>query len=185
MSKKKRSPEPNQNDSTYRELVRKKPKRGRPRSKVARKNVYVELSPDQKQLLRTLAKEISPNISRADIPDLAVAIIASKLDALRKATTGRNREIPQGITDLDSLYLLWDLPLPEEVEVKWTTIRLSPQQAVELGRISGTLHALYNSNRSQVFDLALSLLGRFVKETELTDIEIASVDTLRAKIKSI
>ena len=181
---KKKTNEPKTSDSTYKALVREKRTVGRPKSKVARKNVYVELSPEQKALLKTLSAEISPNLIRADIPDLAVAILSSKFDALRKATTGRTREIPQGITDLGSLYLLWDLPLPDDSQLKWTTVRLSPQQAVEFGRIHGTLRALYGSTKSQVFDLALSLLTRFAKENKLTDIEAESVDTVRAKIKN-
>jgi hypothetical protein len=86
---------------------------------------------------------------------------------LREAVSGRNREIPEGITDLDSLYLLWDLPLHEEEEVKWTSIRLSPQQVISLGRVNGILKALFGATRSEVFGLALALLDQFLHQ-ELT-----------------
>ena len=88
---------------------------------------------------------------------------------------GRDREIPEGITDLDSLYLLWDLPLPEdEDETKWTSVRLSPQQAIDLGRAHGILKALFGVNRSQVFGLSLALLSQFIRE-ELADKRYSSI----------
>jgi hypothetical protein len=86
------------------------------------------------------------------------------MEALRLAVSGRNREIPEGVTDLDSLRLLWDLPLHEVEEAKWTSIRLSPQQVISLGRVHGILNAIFGVTRSEVFDLALSLLIQFLNE---------------------
>ena len=79
--------------------------------------------------MQRLAANYPKGLSRADIPDMAIRLLSSRLELLRRAVADRNREIPEGITDLDSLYLLWDLPLPtENGEPKWTSIRLSPQQ---------------------------------------------------------
>jgi len=151
--------------STIAALLEDKPKRGRPRRKVSRRNVYVALSPEQKQEVKTLAEELPEGLSRADIPDMAVDLLAARLELLRQAVADRDREIPEGITDLDSLYLLWDLPLPKgKDETKWTSVRLAPQQAIELGRAHGTLKALFGANRSQVYGLSLALLSQFLKE---------------------
>lgn len=148
--------------STLAALLEEKPKRGRPERPVKRQNVYVALSAAQHVMVEQLAAQLPVGLSRADLPDLAVSVLAARLEHLRRAVAGRNREIPEGVTDLPSLYLLWDLPLPPvEPERKWTSIRLSPQPAIELGRAHGTLNAAFGANRSQVFELALMLLVQF------------------------
>ena len=150
-------------DSTIAALLEEKPKRGRPRRQVSRQNVYVALSQEQKQEMWRMAKGLPQGLSRADIPDMAVNLLAARLELLRRAVSGRDREIPEGITDLESLYLLWDVKLPnDQNESKWTSIRLSPQQAIELGRAHGVLNALFGANRSQVFALGLTLLSHFL-----------------------
>jgi hypothetical protein len=86
------------------------------------------------------------------------------MEALRQAVAGRNREIPEGVTDMASLFLLWDLEVPpREPADKWTSIRLSPQQVIELGRAHGTLNAVFGANRSETFSLGLALLGQFLE----------------------
>ena len=151
-------------DSTLAALLREKPKRGRPPHAVSRQNVYVELTPTNKQLLKQLAAYLPDELKRADLSDLAVSVLTARLEALRRAVAGRNREIPEGITDLESLYLLWDLPLPDHsAERSWTSIRLSPQQSIELGRAHGTFNAIFGSNRSDTFELALGLLQQFLE----------------------
>lgn len=144
--------------STFRALVTEdKPKRGRPKHAIPRESVYVELSLGQKTLLTTLGDSLP--VTRADIPDMAVMICAKRFDAMRRAIAERERELPEGITDLDSLYYLWDLELEKrDEEKKWTSVRLSPNQVVELGRLHGTFNALFKTTRSDVFSLALSLL---------------------------
>ena len=110
-----------------------------------------------------MAKGLPQGLSRADIPDMAVNLLAARLELLRRAVSGRDREIPEGITDLDSLYLLWDVKLPDDQhDAKWTSIRLSPQQVIELGRAHGVLNAMFGANRSQVFALGLALLSQFL-----------------------
>lgn len=170
--------------STLAALLEEKPRRGRPRSSVQRQNVYVALSAAQKALLQRLASDLPAGVVRADLPDIAVSILAARLESLRRAVAGRNREIPEGITDLSSLYLLWDLPLPDEnEELKWTSIRLSPQPAIELGRAHGTLHAVFGANRSQTFALALALLTQFIEDhPQLDPITLAD---LREKVMDI
>jgi hypothetical protein len=111
---------------------------------VSRQNVYVALSPEQKQVLKQLAELLPEGLSRADIPDLAISLLATRFEILRRAVSDRNREIPEGVTDLDSLYLLWDLALPNgSPKSEWTSVRASPQQVIELGRVHGTLNALF------------------------------------------
>jgi hypothetical protein len=150
-------------ESTLAALLEEKAGRGRPRRPVSRQNVYVALSKEQKQQMQRLAKRLPEGLGRADLPDMAINLLATRMELLRQAVAGRNREVPEGITDLDSLYLLWDLSLPSvENEAKWTSIRLSPQQVIELGRVHGVLNALFGSNRSQVFGLSLSLLEHFL-----------------------
>lgn len=170
--------------STLAALLEEKPRRGRPRRTVQRQNVYVALSASQKALMKRLAKELPDGLGRADLPDIAVSILAARLESLRRAVAGRNREIPEGITDLASLYLLWDLQLPDEnEELNWTSIRLSPQPAIELGRAHGTLHAVFGANRSQTFALALALLAQFVEDyPQLDPITLAD---LREKVMDI
>ena len=89
--------------STIAALLEDKPKRGRPRHPVSRKNVYVALTQEQKEELQSLAKELPKGVGRSDIPDMAVNLMAARLELLRQAVSDRNREIPEGITDLDSL----------------------------------------------------------------------------------
>jgi len=177
MSKKKSSPSRYQS-STMAALLEEKPKRGRPRHAVSRQNVYVALRPEEKTLMKRLIGYLPPQIKRADLADLAVTALTARLEALRRAVAGRSREIPEGVTDLESLYLLWDLPIPpQEAEEKWTSIRVSPQQVIELGRAHGALNAAFGASRSQTFNLALSLLTQYLEQNPLseTDLTLAEV----------
>ena len=163
--------------STLKELMRDKPRRGRPRRQVARQNVYVALHPEQKAAMDELVARLPHTLGRADLPDLAVSVLTARVEALRTAVTGRTREIPEGVTDLESLYLLWDVPLPRrEPAEKWTSIRLSPQQVLELGRVHGTLNAAFGANRSEVFGLALALLAQFLERHPLAEAEMGLSD---------
>jgi hypothetical protein len=163
-------------DSTIAALLEDRPKRGRPRHAIGRKNVYVALTSEQKQQMKALAKSLPDSLSRADIPDMAINMLAARMDLLRNAVSDRDREIPEGITDIESLYLLWDLPLPaNDSEPRWTSIRLSPQQSIELGRAHGALNALFGANRSQVFALSLTALANFLQE-DLSDKRYTSIN---------
>jgi hypothetical protein len=174
-----------QKESTLAALLKEKPRRGRPRRAVSRENVYIALSQAQKVQMQRLARSLPDGLSRADLPDMAVRLLAVRLELLRQAVSDRNREVPEGITDLDSLYLLWDLTLPEEGSLeKWTSIRLSPQQAIDLGRAHGVLNALFGANRSQVFALALTLLERFLT-SELADKRFNTVEQVERWITQI
>ena len=172
-----KAPEEEPHVSTLKELLRDKPRRGRPRRMVARQNVYVTLHPAQKAAMDTLAGQLPASLGRADLPDLAVSVLTARVEALRSAVVGRTREIPEGVTDLESLYLLWDLPLPNRTPAeKWTSIRLSPQQVLELGRVHGTLNAAFGANRSEVFGLALALLAQFLERHTLAEAEMTLGD---------
>ncbi len=210
--------------STLKDLLRDKPKRGRPRRMVARQNVYVALRPEQKALMAALAERLPAGLGRADVPDLAVSVLTARMEALRTAVAGRTREIPEGVTDLESLYLLWDVapppgderrqtpddrrptaaerrtaadrrhvadeassaagidpsvgrpPPPAAPTEKWTSIRLSPQQVLELGRLHGTLNAAFGAGRSEVFGLALALLAQFLERQSLAGAEMGLSD---------
>ncbi|CUS06291.1 protein of unknown function [Candidatus Promineifilum breve] len=163
--------------STLKELMRDKPRRGRPRRQVARQNVYVALHPEQKAQLNALAAKLPPTLGRPDLPDLAVSVLTARVEALRTAVVGRTREIPEGVTDLESLYLLWDLALPRREQAeRWTSIRLSPQQVLEMGRLHGTLNAAFGANRSEVFGLALALLAQFLERHPLHEAEMGLSD---------
>ena len=185
MSKKKDKldSEATQRASTLAALLKDKPKPGRPSRNVSRQNVYVALANSQKKQMKQLADLLAQEINRADIPDLAISVLSARLEALRRAVADRNREMPEGITDLESLYLLWDLPLPtsEEKEPRWTSIRVSPQQVIELGRAHGTLNAVFGANRSQIFSLALSLLEQLIEDHPMIQ-QYASAEELRKRI---
>jgi hypothetical protein len=174
-------------DSTLAALLKQKPKRGRPPSAVSRQNVYVALTAEQKEWLNQLTNDLPGGFSRADIPDLAVMLLAMRLELLQTAVSDRNRGIPEGITDLESIYLLWDLALPstDEQSNRWTSIRLSPQQAIELGRVHGTLNALFGVNRSQVFALSLALFAGFAKQQQLAKHAFKSLRELRDWMRNI
>jgi len=163
-------------ESTIAALLEDKPKRGRPRHAVSRKNVYVSLTMEQKEQIKAINDQLPDSLSRADIPDMAINLLASRMELLRRAVADRDREIPEGVTDLDSLYLLWDLPLPStNGEPRWTSIRVSPQEAIELGRAHGVLNALFGANRSQVFSLSLAALAQFL-EQDLSDKRYSSIE---------
>lgn len=155
--------EPHQIDSTLATLLQEKKRRGRPRHKIPRQSVYVALTKEQKALFKSLLQFLPESFSRADIPDMAIITLTVRLNAVRNAVADRDRELPEGITDMESMYYLWDLELPDLEDTKWTSIRLSPQQAVEFGRLQGTFNALFGTNRSQVFALALSLLEQILR----------------------
>lgn len=173
--------------STLAALLKEKPKRGRPPRAVSRQNVYVALSQQQKEQMNELASSLPDGLSRADLPDLAITILSARFEALRQAVADREQEIPEGITDLDSLYLLWDLPLTDKsVPVKWTSIRVSPQQVIELGRVHGTLNAVFGANRSQTFSLGMALLAQFLRNQVAYDISrTITLGDLRKKVRSI
>jgi len=182
MSKKKT--EPTEYDTaTMAALLEEKPKRGRPPDKVSRQNVYVALRPDEKALLKELAGHLPNGLGRADLADLTITILNARLEALRRAVAGRNREIPEGVTDMDSLYLLWDLPLPpKESEEKWTSVRVSPQQVIELGRVHGALNAAFGASRSETFSLGLVLLDRYLSAGDFQGSQM-SLGELRQSIQ--
>lgn len=151
-------------DSTLAALLREKPKRGRPQRSIPRQTVYVALSDDQKELLGRLATSLPPTFERADVPDLAVMVLTARVDALRRAVSDRSAEVPEGVTDLKALYYLWDLPMMiEEARLRWTSIRLGPAQVVAFGRLQGMFNALFGSNRSQVFGLAIAAFERCIR----------------------
>ena len=153
-------------------LLEEKPKRGRPPHPIPRVNVYVALFKEQKEAMSKLANLLPKSLKRADLPDLAIVILDAQMEALRQAVAGRNREMPEGVTDLESLYLLWDLPIVKYNSVaRWTSIRVSRQQEIELGRAHGTLNGAFGANRSQTFSLALSLLSRFLQKSQLQQAE--------------
>jgi hypothetical protein len=171
--------------STMSALLEEKTKRGRPPLAVSRQNVYVALSDEQKAEIKRLASLLPKKLKRADVPDLAISILTARLESLRRALADRNREIPEGVTDLESIYLLWDLSLPpHDLENKWTSIRVSPQQNIELGRAHGTLNAAFGSNRSDTFSLGLSLLTAFLEERELQKTNL-TLGELRQQILDI
>ena len=174
--------------STLAALLEDKPKRGRPSRAVSRQTVYVALSQAQKDLLSELVAALPEGLSRADLPDLAITLLSARFEALRRAVADREREIPEGVTDLESLYLLWDLPLPvdEGSETKWTSIRVSPQQVIELGRVHGTLNAVFNANRSETFSLALVLVSQFLEDNATNTLSASmSLAELRKHIRAI
>jgi hypothetical protein len=174
--------------STLAALLEEKPKRGRPPRAVSRQTVYVSLTPEQKKRLSELSDLLPDGLSRSDLPDLAITILSARFEALRRAVADREREIPEGVTDLESLYLLWDLPLPaqNDSEIKWTSIRVSPQQVIELGRVHGTLNAVFNANRSQTFSLAMVLLSHFLEDDAVHDpAESSTLSELRKKVRGI
>jgi hypothetical protein len=174
--------------STLAALLAEKPKRGRPPRAVSRQTVYVSLTQEQKDHLSEMSDRLPDGLVRADLPDLAITILSARFEALRRAVADREREIPEGVTDLESLYLLWDLPLPsrEEANNKWTSIRVSPQQVIELGRVHGTLNAVFNANRSQTFELAIVLLSQFLEDETVHDSTIPlTLSELRKKAQSI
>ncbi len=171
--------------ATMAELLKEKPKRGRPRHAVSRQNVYVALSAAEKQTITTVAKQLPDGLKRADLPDLAIMVLATRMEALRRAVADRDREIPEGITDLESLYLLWDADLPVKTAVfKWTSIRVSPQQLIELGRVGGVLKAAFSATRSETFSLALSLLTAFIS-TRTMDENDGTLSAMRKKIQAV
>lgn len=175
--KAKTRPEEEPRVSTLKDLLKDKPHRGRPRRQVARQNVYVALHPEQKAMIDRLGEQLPQGLGRADVPDVAVSVLTARVEALRTAVAGRTREIPEGVTDMESLYLLWDLPLPRrDPAEKWTSIRLSPQQVLELGRLHGTLNAAFGANRSEVFGLALALLAQFLEAHPLAGAEMGLGD---------
>ena len=168
-------------------LLKEKPRRGRPPRKVERQNVYVSLTKEEKEKIKLLSKKFPKGIVRADIPDLAVTILSTRMEAMRRAISNRDREMPEGVTDLESLFLLWDLHLPESSESeKWTSIRLSPQPVIELGRLHGALNALFGTTRSDTFRLGLSLLEQFVEKIVPTlQLDAWNLDEVRNKIRNI
>ena len=171
-----------QNPSTIAALMRDKPRRGRPPRAVSRQNVYVALSDDEKSLMKDLASCLPAGLKRADVADIAITVLTAHMEGLRRAVAGRDREIPEGVTDLESLYLLWDLPLPpKEPEERWTSVRVSPQQVIELGRAQGTLSAAFGASRSQTFGLGLALLEAYLEENPLQDTDL-SLSAVRGKI---
>lgn len=190
MSSKRKEADSGRRESTLAALLKGKPKRGRPRSSVSRQSVYVALSRAQKKEIDRLAGQLPEGLKRADIPDIAVILLSTRFELLQKAVAGRNREIPEGITDLDSLYLLWDLTLPAKQEsddnesIKWTSIRLSPQQVIEFGRVQGILNAIFGANRSEVFALALALFSSFA-QNELNNLPQSSLKEIRGQIHAI
>jgi hypothetical protein len=182
MSKKKKEPG-DYDAATMAALLKEKSRRGRPPRKVSRQNVYVALRPDEKLLVKEMAGRLPDGLARADLADLAIAILNTHLEALRRAVAGRNREIPEGVTDMDSLYLLWDLELPpKDAENKWTSVRVSPQQVIELGRAHGALNAAFGASRSDTFSLGLVLLDRYLREGDFEDKEL-SLDQMRRNIQ--
>jgi hypothetical protein len=176
--------EPTEYDpATMAALLKEKPRRGRPPRKVSRQNVYVALRPDEKKQMKDLAGRLPDGLARADLADLAITILSVRLEALRRAFAGRDREIPEGVTDMESLYLLWDLPLPAaDGEEQWTSVRASPRQVIELGRAHGALNAAFGASRSDTFRLGLVLLDEYLGSSAFAD-SAMTLDEMRESIR--
>jgi hypothetical protein len=163
-------------------LKDKQPKRGRPSHPISRQNVYIALTPAQKQAIKEIAASLPAKISRADVPDLAITALTARLEGLHRAVADRTRTIPEGVTDLESLYLLWDLPLPgRDDDAAWTSIRVSPQQVLDLGRAHGTLNAAFGATRSQTFVLGMALLTQSL-EDHPPDPLLTTLESVRQQI---
>lgn len=163
-------------------LKDKQPKRGRPSHAISRQNVYIALTPAQKQTLNLIAASLPETISRADVPDLVITALTSRLEGLHRAVADRTRTIPEGVTDLVSLYLLWDLPLPgKDDDATWTSVRVSPQQVLDLGRAHGTLNAAFGATRSQTFVLGMALLTQSL-EDHPPDPSLMTLESIRQHI---
>lgn len=163
-------------------LKDKHPKRGRPSHPISRQNVYIALTPSQKQTIKQLALSLPEVITRADVPDLVITALTVRLEGLHRAVADRTRTIPEGVTDLESLYLLWDLPLPgKDDAAAWTSIRVSPQQVLDLGRAHGTLNAAFGATRSQTFVLGMALLIQSL-EDHPPDSSLNSLEAVRQQI---
>jgi hypothetical protein len=172
--------------STISALLKEKPGRGRPRHDVSRESVYVELSDSHKNKMKLMGKEMPAIFGKADIPDIATFILATRLESLRRSVADRDRQMPEGIMDIDSLYLLWDLPLPPKKEIyKWTSVRLSPQQAEQLGRVHGGLKARFGVSRSQVFILGLALCEQFINHGHMKTFTEGNLTALKFMIERI
>ncbi len=182
-----RTPKPPHDESTLAALLREKPRRGRPRHAISRQSVYLALSEAQKEAMARLAQRLPPAFERADVPDLAIGALTARLDALRRAVADRSKQMPEGITDIKALYYLWDLPAPTDGAVgKWTSIRLSPVQIVNFGRLQGMFKALFGSTRSEVFGLALATLVQFVEQGHLeTPSPIATFESFEARLNRV
>jgi hypothetical protein len=186
MSKKKKKTPSKYQSSTMAALLEEKPKRGRPRDAVSRQNVYVALGGQEKELMNELVNYLPAGLKRSDLADLAITALTGRMEALRRAVAGRSREIPEGVTDLESLYLLWDLPLPHLYkEERWTSLRVSPQQVIELGRAHGALNAAFGASRSQTFSLALALLAQYLEEDSLQDTNLTLLEVRRQMIEKM
>jgi hypothetical protein len=86
------------------------------------------------------------------------------------------------VTDLESLYLLWDVSLPHgEEEADWTSIRVSPQQVLDLGRAHGTLNAAFGATRSDTFVLGMTLLKQSLEDHPL-DSSLQNLEAVRQQI---
>lgn len=154
--------------STLAALLKEKRKRGRPSHPITRQNVYIALTPGQKRQIKQLLPLLPTVVTRADVPDLVITVLSIRLEGLHRAMMDRNRTIPEGVTDLVSLYLLWDLPLPgNDDDAKWTSVRVSPQQVLDLGRAHGTLNAAFGATRSETFVLGLALLAQSLEDHPL------------------
>jgi hypothetical protein len=80
-------------------------------------------------------------------------------------------------------YLLWDTS-PDKInegDCKWTSIRLSPQQNLELGRVHGTFNAAFGATRSQTFSLGLALLSQYLEDYPLENSTLR-LEEIRATI---
>ena len=172
--------------STISALLKEKPGRGRPRHAVPRETVYVELAKADKARMKVMSGKMPAAFSKADIPDIAIFILSTRFEGLRRTVADRDRQLPEGIIDLASLYLLWDLPLPPKKEIyKWTSIRLSPQQVEQLGRTHGGLKARFGVGRSQVFLLGLALCEQFLQNNETAIASYGDLISLKSFIQSI
>lgn len=153
------------------------------RHAVSRQSVYVALSPEQKALVNELADCLAGDLGRADISQYGRHVGA--VGSVAPGCFGSEQEDAERDCPGIGLFVVgcaFAAPWPMAVG---TSIRLSPQQVIQLGRAQGLLHALFNANRSEVFSLGLGLLNILLKSDSFPLASVASLTAFEDEITRI
>ena len=122
-------------------------------------------------------------LARADLADLAITMLnGAPGSAAARGRRSQPRDPRGGHRYGLSLSAVGSATAAEGREEKWTSVRVSPQQVIELGRAHGTLNAAFGASRSDTFSLGLVLLDRYMSAGDFQDSDL-TLEEMRQNIQ--
>ncbi len=160
---------------TFRRLNEQRKRRGRPPAAQPRHPVQLWLLPSEYDRLGNLSERWPAlKLSRSHILGLGIRALGQRLAALRANMEGSGADLPIGVLDLESLYLLWDLePTANNSARKRYQLTLMDDEKWQLADMTVVLSRSISVNRSRVAGLSIANLSDSIAKVVADEIDSA------------